>query len=742
MQVNTLGNDAYLLLLPVALFFLLFHQTRLVSILLFGLFWGLLHTSLQLHNPLEQELENQDLVISGTIINLPQYSNNLIRFEFKPDQHADFTLPKKIRLNWYKPLPADLRTGEKWQLTVRLKSVHGLSNPGGFDYEAWLFQHGITATGYVRSHPKNQRIKVAHPANINSLRQALLNKQSSILESSDYLGLINGLTTGFRDNISREQWLVLQTSGTAHLLAISGLHIGLAALIGFVCFRWIWTLRKRNCLLLPAHEFAAIASFLFAFFYTALAGFSLPSQRALLMVTIVTIAILTRRPIAPFSLLAFSLFIILLINPLSVLSPGFYLSFAAVAIILFTSLGRYPKPHWQWLKIHSFIALGLSPLLLLFFHQTSLIAPLANVIAIPFISFIIVPLLLLSCLLLFVIEPIGFILLKLVDYLLSVFWPFLDYLASLSLAKWTITALPFYYFSVILIMTLLLLSPRHLPTKPLALLALLPLFLFSPSKPEEGEFWFTLLDVGQGLSAVVQTQSHTLVFDTGPRFSTSFNTGTAVVYPFLLSQGVQQIDTLIISHADNDHSGGALPLKTVMDVKQTLSSVAELLPSSSLCTAGHSWQWDKVTFELLHPRLEDKGSENNLSCVLKVSNNGGSLLLTGDIEQQTERLLIQRYDEKLESTILVAPHHGSKTSSSLDFIHAVSPQYVLYPTGYLNRFHFPHDVVTSRYKSNEIESFNTSHNGAISFKFNHNGVSTPSLWRQDHQHVWTAIQSD
>ena len=746
MQVNTLTNNSWLLLLPIALFCLIIKPIRLLAFIFLGLFWSLFQANLYLNDQLPVALENKNIAITGTIINLPQHTDNRLRFEFRPDHHSDFKLPNILRLNWYRPFPVELNAGEKWQLTVRLKRAYGLSNPGSFDYEAWLFQHGITATGYVRNTPNNHRLKTATRFSFNTLRQSLLKQQHATLSSSDYLGIINGLTTGYRDNISRKQWQILQASGTAHLLAISGLHIGLAALIGFFCFRWLWTIRKKNLLLIPTHEMAAIGSLLIAFLYTGLAGFSIPSQRALLMVATVSIAILFRRSIAPFSLLGLSLFIVLIIDPLVVLSAGFWLSFSAVAIILYTNIGRHPKPHWQWLKMHSLIALGLSPLLLLFFQQTSLIAPIANLITIPFISFIIVPLLLLSSLLLVITEPlgitetIGILLLKLVEYLLSLFWPFLDYLASLPLAKWTITTLPFHYYVIIAIACLLLLSPRGLPAKNLALLALTPLFLFSPKQPHLGEFWFTLLDVGQGLSAVVQTHSHTLVFDTGPRFNDSFNTGTAVVRPFLLSQGLKKINTLIISHADNDHIGGALPLIKSIPVHKIISSVPELLPAALPCTAGDSWQWDNVTFEFLHPQINDQGSENNLSCVLKVNNDQGSLLLTGDIEHETEDLLIQRYGTQLQSTILVAPHHGSKTSSSLEFIHAVQPKFVLYPAGYQNRFNFPHDIVVHRYNNNKIKSFNTSHVGAISFKFNHNGVSSPDLWRQNNQHIWTSKQ--
>ncbi|MFW5447498.1 MAG: DNA internalization-related competence protein ComEC/Rec2, partial [Methylophagaceae bacterium] len=349
-----------------------------------------------------------------------------------------------------------------------------------------------------------------------------------------------------------------------------------------------------------------------------------------------------------------------------------------------------------------------------------------------------VPLLLLASLFLWLFEPVGVVLFQCADFLLSLLWPLLEFLATLPFSHWSSPALPTLYWLSIMLGTALLLTPRRFPAKWLGLIGLLPLVLYSPDKPAKDDFWFTLLDVGQGLSAVIQTKNHTLVFDTGPKFSDSFDTGSAVVSPFLQQQGINHIDTLIISHGDNDHIGGALSLVDEITTTTILSSVPELLPAAEPCIAGQSWQWDGVTFSLLHPRSDDQGSDNNLSCVLKVSTQNKSVLLTGDIESQTEKLLVERYGQKLASTLLVAPHHGSKTSSSNAFIHAVNPEIVLFPVGYHNRYGFPKENIVDRYSTKNRTLFDSAQYGAIQYQFRPKTVSDPILWRQQVRRIWTA----
>jgi len=744
LQSPSLPDSFWLWVMIVsAITLLFFAKTRLLAYLLLGGFWALIQANNVLNDRLLPELDGKDLIITGIIANVPKHNGQSIRFEFNPDKMTDVVLPRKILLNWYKPLPLALGAGEHWQLTVRLKQIHGMANPASFDYEGWLFQQRIDARGYVRNHKDNKKLAAAPFYSVNALRQTLLVKLSNHLKDSPQLGLIQGLTTGIRDNISLSQWQVLRLSGTNHLLAISGLHIGLSAAIGFFSMRWLWSRRAKNLLLLPATEAAAIAGFFAALFYAALAGFAIPTQRALIMVATVMIAMLVRRPVSASHVLALSLLLVLIWDPFAVLSAGFWLSFTAVAIILFTSQNRFPSPRWQWLKIHTLIAFGLTPLLLLFFMQTSLIAPVANVIAVPFISLIIVPLLLLASLMLWLFEPIGSALLQLADGLLSLFWPLLDYLAALPFSHWTVAHLPFFYYISVIIGSLLFLSPRGFPAKWLGIIGLSPLLLFDASRPEQGEFWFTLLDVGQGLSAVVQTKDHTLVFDAGPKYSDSFNAGTAIILPFLQQQGIKSIDTLVISHADNDHIGGAQPLMQNIAVDSLLTSIpTHILPEALPCLSGQSWQWNQIDFSMMYPYEGDNGSENNLSCVLKVSNTAGSVLLTGDIETEAEEQLILKHGNALQATILVAPHHGSKTSSSTHFIDTVQAEVVLFPVGYHNRYHFPAKKITDRYQQQNIRQYDTATHGAIQFKMGIDVMSAPHLYRENAKTIWSAYNTD
>lgn len=744
LQLPSLPDPVWIwVMFAFAIISLIWTKTRLLAVVLLAGFWVLSQANIALNNRLPPELAGKDIMITGSIASVPEQDAQSIRFEFKPDDKSDLVLPRKIRLNWYKPLPISLSADERWQLTVRLRPIHGMANPASFDYEGWLFQQRIGATGYVRANKSNKRLTAPPFYSVNALRQTLLNKLSDHLKDSAQLGLIQGLTTGIRDNISSAQWQTLRLSGTNHLLAISGLHIGLAAAIGFFCMRWLWSRRAKNLLILPAIEAAVIAGFVVALFYAALAGFAIPTQRALIMVATVMIAVLIRRPVAPSHVLAFSMLLVLIWDPFAVLAAGFWLSFSAVTIILFTSQNRLPSPRWQWLKIHTLIAFGLTPLLLLFFMQTSLIAPIANIIAVPFISLIIVPILLLASLMLWIFEPIGAALLQLADNLLALFWPLLDYIATLPFSNWSVAHLPFYYYLSIIIGCLLLLSPRGFPAKWLGVIGLSPLFLFQANRPEQGEFWFTLLDVGQGLSAVVQTKDHTLVFDAGPKYSDNFNAGSAIVLPFLQQQAIKNIDTLVISHADNDHIGGAKPLIENITVNKLLTSVPNHNLTDALpCLAGQSWQWNDVSFLMLYPEKQDTGSRNNLSCVLKISNGMGSVLFTGDIEIEAEQQLILRQDHNLQANILVAPHHGSKTSSSISFIDAVHPDVVLFPIGYRNRYHFPAKTITDRYQQKDIRQYNSADHGAIQFKIGLTEISAPSLYREQAKTIWSADNTD
>ncbi len=722
--VQTILWLALLLLMVAVTRFI--RQLRPLLFLLAGFHWALLQAVLILSSALPAALEKQDLVIQGSIASLPQQQGRKWRFLFDIEEvkHAGNIIadpPRHVRLNWYGTSPK-LNVGDRWQLTVRLKRPHGFMNPGGFDYEGWLFQQRIRATGYVRTSVENRLLSsdlTEYP--VQRIRQSLADTITRQLDQPEFGGVVMALAIGERQAISQSQWDVLRKTGTIHLVAISGLHIGLVAGMVFVLVQLLWPRLASVTLRWPAPRIAAIAGLLAATLYAALAGFTIPTQRALVMVAVVMLMLYLQRQRRFSDTLSLALLIVLVIDPFVVMSAGFWLSFSAVAAIIFAMSGRLNRRDWwwRWGRVHLVVAIALLPLLLVAFQQLPLLSPLANFIAVPWVSLCVVPLVLLGTSIILWFPEAGAILLNAAVIALSWLWPFLESLAAQEQGLWQQHPPVMWTLLPALIGILLLLAPRGMPGRWFGTIWLLPLFLVTPARPTEGEWWFTLLDVGQGLAAVVQTQHHTLVYDTGPRFSDSFDTGSAVVVPFLHSAGVNVVDMLIIGHGDNDHMGGARSVTTLVDVKKIITSVPDKVAwqaGAQRCVNGQQWQWDGVLFEILHPPPTGFDG-NDASCVLRVSTvadvgeeERASLLLTGDIEAAAERALVRENSKKLHARIVVAPHHGSKSSSSDAF--------ALFPVGYLNRYHFPHSSVTARYLAHGSDMLDSADTGALTFRLN------------------------
>lgn len=718
-------------LLVFALPLLIGFRQSLLSAFIVGLLWAGFQAQLRMDQQLAADNAGRDTLLTGQIASIPEHYDQVLRFHFEPDNKA---FPHLIRLSWYYPDNKLPGPGERWQLSVRLKPPSGMKNPGGFDYEKWLFMEGIGATGYIRDSEHNQLLEPAPAWHLDSLRLKLQNRLSDLMQEAQHLPFILGLSLGQREQLTSTHWQVLRETGTSHLLAISGLHIGLAAALGFFLFRWGWCLSLFTLRLLPARQAGALGGFGFALFYALLAGMAIPTQRALIMVSTVMLALLLKRPLYPGHVLALSLIVVLLFDPFSVLSAGFWLSFSAVALILFTCSSRYPASRSNWVTIHLWLAVGLMPLLVVFFGQVSLISPLANLIAVPLVSLLVVPLILLGMLLLALHQTASEIVLTMADFLLHLLWQGLSWLATLPFADWRLPDLPWPLMLLVALLSLLLLLPRAVPARWLGFLPVFALIVYQPVRPAQGQIYFTLLDVGQGLAAVVETTSHTLVFDTGPRYSDRFDTGSAVVAPYLQSRGISVIDSLIVSHGDNDHIGGAAALRQLLPVRDILSSDIRALPDASPCIAGQHWQWDGVNFEMLLPLAEQQGNDNNRSCVLRVSADNLSLLLPGDIERESEQQLLRWSPDKLAADVLVVPHHGSGTSSTPAFIAAVDPVYALFPVGYRNRYGFPKQRIVDRYRQQGSLILRSDQHGAILFR----GQQSPLSWRQDKAGLWTA----
>ncbi len=733
-----------LTLLPLGL--LAYYQPRTLPLLffVFGIAWLTFRAEIILQDRLPAELAGKDLEITGVVTDIPQQNRRRSRFKFDVEQAIysgrAVRVPSQLLLNAYQERYR-FRTGERWRLTVRLKRVHGFQNPGGFDYEAYLFQQRIRARGYVRQRPAPVRLGMAGPAYwIDRLRAELGSRLRARLGDRPLAGILVALVNGDRSGIEPEQWEVLRRTGTNHLMAISGLHIGLLAGLVFLLSRWLWALPGNTVLRWPAIKVGAVCGLIAAGAYAALAGFSIPTQRALVMLAVVFGGVILQRRLAPTQLLAIALGLVLLYDPVAVMGAGFWLSFTAVAIIILT-VSAPDRQSWFWRlgKIQLTLAIGLFPLSLILFQQASLIAPVANLIAVPAFTLAIVPLVIASALVEFVLPAaLSGPLLSLSHGVLQTLWAFLTYLAGYEHSLWVQhDPVPWTWLTA-LIGVMLLLAPRGWPGRWIGLIWLAPLFLVRPPGPVgEGEVWFSLLDVGQGLAVVVRTRQHVLVYDAGPRYSRRFDTGRAVVIPYLRHYGINKVDRLIITHGDNDHIGGARSVLQALPVDKVLSSVPKRLPRGKYCLSGQRWRWDGVGFTILSPFSTTARPGNNAGCVLLITSPYGRVLLTADIEARQEKRLVEQFGDRLRADILVAPHHGSRTSSSAGFIQTVQADTVLFPVGYRNRYRHPHPLVVERYRGLGSQIYSTAEHGALEVRMQASGrIITP--YRQTRRRYWIA----
>jgi len=722
---------------------------RVLIALLLGYMWALLFAHCYLQQRLQNHLEGQEILIKGKVVGLVIQGEQSTRFNFVIDEYESVinlnkqNMPHKIRLSWYRNKPV-ISSGENWQLLVKLKAPHGLFNPNSFDYEKWLYQQGVHATGYVRKSTDNQLLNIGSIGlSINSSRQMLQRLISQLPDQSN-AGLLKALSIGDKSQISPQQWQVLIASGTSHLLAISGLHIGLVA--GLVFFVTRKAIPARLIHSISAQQYAALASIFIGGIYTALAGFSVPTQRAFIMLLVVMLAVLLKRPAFSLNTLSLALLVVLIIDPISILGVGFWLSFGAVLLILLivnsrsqrqSSLFKAVSVQWQ-------IALAMLPLSVLLFQQGSLISPLANMFMIPLVGILIVPLALLASFMSFIFIDWSIWLFTLAGDLLGLGWQALVWMGQLPVATWQQPVVPIHYAVLALLGGVILLFPRGFPLRYSGAVLLLPMLLYVPEKPARNDFWLTLLDVGQGLSILIRTHENALLYDSGSKFGERYDIGRQVVIPYLRTVGVKQLGMVMISHADNDHAGGASTVLEQIGVKRLL--VGGRLNDFSLphkahavrCEAGDKWQWDGVIFEVLHPST-DYVKTNNKSCVLRVSNMQKSVLLTGDIERLAELNMLKTSAPMISSDVLIVPHHGSNTSSSLELLKSVDPQLAVVSAGYKNRFRHPTKKIESRYKERYIEMLNTAYEGAIQLKFSENiqgGQIEVKRQRKEQVHYW------
>lgn len=744
---------------------------------LFGLCWASACALWRMSDALPHVWEQKTITVIGVVASLPEAGERGVRFRFDVEEilTANAVVPRHISLNQYyfnnsyaNPAPKDngrpaptavqlnqFKAGQRWQLNVRLKRPHGTQNPYGFDFEAWALSENIRASGSIKNSDSNRLLQtfVWQPTYIiEHLRENVRQRISRVLVDKPYSGIIQALVIGDDSQIRPDDWQVFLRTGTSHLMSISGLHITMLAGLAYACVAFIWRRQPRLVLGLATRKAASAAAVVAALLYALIAGFSVPSQRTFYMLLVFALAMWSGRQLVISQVLAVALCIVVLFDPWAVTAPGFWLSFGAVAILAYALGARVRMPHWLQAAVQTqwAVTIGMLPLLLLLFNQTSIISPLANAFAIPLISFVVTPLALLGSFL-----PVD-IALKLSYQALEIGMLALNWCNQLPMSVWQQHAVPMWTFFPAILGVMWLLLPRGFPLRWLGLFGFIPVLFTPPLRPPIGEMDVTVLDVGQGLSVVVQTANHSLLYDAGPKYNAQSDAGSRIVLPFLRGSGVKKLDGFIVSHNDIDHSGGMASVLAQMPLSWLASSykVDVELPQKSLkihCFAGQSWTWDRVQFEVIYPRDDSYADasikDNNRSCVVKISSQAGSMLLTGDIEKKAELNLLDRYAQSaprlLKSDVITVPHHGSKTSSTTEFIAAVQPSVSIFSSGYLNRFGHPKPIVMQRYQDSGSLSYRSDYDGAVQIKFMHDHNQQPSIqvstWRSQNKRYWHDI---
>ena len=690
-------------------------RARWLGFLLFGAAWTMLRADIALSHRLAPALEGEDVVVTGSIHGLPRMQDDGTRFEF--DVHdANPALDGRLRVSWYEGAP-ELVPCAQWRLHLRLKRPRGMIDPGGFDFERYALEQGIVATGYVRDNEDNKELG-ADAICIDRLRARVVDQITATLGDVPSAHLLRALAFGDQHAMDEHEWAVARATGIPHLIAISGLHIALFASFGVLLVRLLWKLAPRLTLRWPAPFIEAVASLGFAVAYALIAGFGLPTRRALVMIAALLIANLARRARAPVQGLALAVVALLAWDPLCVLSAGFWLSFVGVAWLMFCLDG--PRGHgWRDLVSAQGVAsLGLLPLGIWFFGQSSLVGPLANLVAVPWICFLVLPLTVVAALLIPVAPAIGGPLLQFAGWAMSGLWWVLEKMAGWPGALWYFPEPSVWALALAMLGAFWLLLPRGVPARALGLFLLLPLLWPARTPLADGEFEAYMLDVGQGLAFVVRTSEHALVYDAGARFPSGFDLGEATVIPALHALGIERLDRLIISHGDNDHAGGAAAVLDAFPGIPVESGEPERMAvESTQCLAGESWNWNGVAFRVVHPTQPLSERNNDRCCVLEVRSGDNALVLTGDITAAVETQVANALAPSAPNLVLQVPHHGSKTSSSVEFLTALHPVLALISAGYHNRFHHPDAGVLARYTGQKIEAPITAQTGFVDIHF-------------------------
>lgn len=706
-----------------------------------GFCWAGWRADLRMADALDPVDEGRDIVVTGVIDSLPAQLDRGQRFEFAVDsvQTEGVRVPTRLALSWYGQ-DAAVVPAERWRFTVRLRRPHGSVNPGGFDLESWMLERNLRATGYVRegsaktAAPQRLALSVADPgAWVDRVRHHLRLAMQQRLAGDRYGGVLVALVLGDQRAIAETDWLMFNATGIGHLVSISGLHITMIAGLAAWLASLLWRRSARLMARAPAQTAAAVAGMLAAFAYCLLAGWAVPAQRTFFMLAVVAAALLLRLRLAPSLTLALAAAVVTLLDPWSSAAPGFWLSFGAVAAILFALHGQLREPAgWRArlgaaAQVQAAVTIALVPLTIMLFQQVSLVSPLANAVAIPVVSIVVTPLALVGAALAVLPAPLDALAALPLWVGHGLFALLADLLHGVAGWRWASLALPAspsWTLPFALAGVLWLLMPRGWPLRWLGLIGLLPLLLWPPARPADDELWVTAIDVGQGSAVLVETRAARLLVDTGPRYNAQADAGGRVILPYLRWRGIDQLDALVVTHLDSDHAGGAASLLRAMPGTPVITSIDPVHPMLGnagpvrRCAAGDRSAYGDLQVAVLHPTAADyaaRRSTNAMSCVLLLEFRGVRVLLTGDIPAREEALMAARAPIGA-LTLMSAPHHGSKHSSSAALLAAVQPSEVLVQAGYRNRFGHPDPSVLARYAQAGIPVARSDWGGALQWR--------------------------
>ncbi len=741
------------ILLPVLLWLIVRHKhySRMLFITLFFFVWTQSAVQLQLESRYNVA-KKTTLTLLLEVIQLPIHGEKSTSFMARPvriiasDNAFDYMKLRKIKINWYQPTQL-LKGGQIWRMSIRLQPPYGYQNGAGFDYERWMFAEGISATAYVLN--QNQPVYMGESSNVVlKARVWLSEKIRHYAQGLHYLALFQTLSIGDKTLLSPELKRLFINTGTAHLLVISGLHIGLFSLMFYFLAGRFWlVLNARFKTRLNQTDFAIVWAWGAAFVYAALAGFSLPTVRALIMLSFLYLVLLRRHNDRFLNVFCAALVLVLLWQPLALLSFSFWLSFLAVLLIVLVQYGLKNQSKIKAvLMLQLLFAVLFIPLNAIVFQQLIVSGFLANLLLIPVMSFVVIPLSLLGAFLAAMDWAGTTFLYQSLDYILGLS---VTYLRGLQMVFGEPVALSSKHVGLMLVSALgalLLFSFWRLPLRLPALMLMLMPWFYTQEMMEKGAIKVYFFDVGMGTAVLLQTQQHTLLFDVGPGNKKRYQPAKWVIAPYLQSQGITQVDKTVLSHSDKDHYGGIWPLADQGLVSKTVYTGSQKNMQGLLgneftllnCHQTRPWHWDGVDFEFLALRSQALQGDNNQSCVLLVRGAKGSVLLMGDVEHQREEELLSLYREQLNVDVMLVPHHGSKTSSSFALLEAVQPRYSVVTAGFLNRWGLPKTEVMKRYDNQNIRWFNTAVEGSVGIYLSEKGVDVKTFRRENNE-LWYAV---